>query len=247
MSNTKARPPRSTAYCRHWNIGLALGQGPEPTAIAILEQETHQPQGSGQGFWTARNVALRLRYLERFPLSASLPDIIKRVRTMLDELRNGDEPEEAEAGSDVIVDATGIGGAIVPLFKEAGLSPIAVTITAGGGEQRVPDDPNAWRVAKTELIGGLRAMLQDRDRLLIAEDLAHRALLEKELTEYKLRPPTINTNDSEAFREMPNDDLVIAVALAVWRAGKNLPEPKAARDAFTKMMAEHYAKRRDLA
>ena len=51
-----------------------------------------------------------------------------------------------------------------------------------------------------------------------------------ELRDFKMRPPRIDPNDPESWRDAESDDLVFAVALACWRASRHVPYPKIKRD-----------------
>lgn len=63
------------------------------------------------------------------------------------------------------------------------------------------------------------------DRLEMAAGIELIPTLAEELRNFKMRPPTINANDSESWREGQFDDLVFAVGLATWRANKHIPCP----------------------
>ena len=102
------------------------------------------------------------------------------------------------------------------------MSPIVVYITGGGGQTWVDD---AWRLARSEIIGALNVNLQ-AEKLKMSGALPLVSDLMKELHEFQMRPPRINPNDPEAWRERPCDDLVLAVAVAAWRAGKYVPIPE---------------------
>lgn len=53
-----------------------------------------------------------------------------------------------------------------------------------------------------------------------------------ELRDFKMRPPRIDPNDPESWRDAESDDLVFAVALACWRASRHVPYPKIKRDRY---------------
>jgi hypothetical protein len=92
-----------------------------------------------------------------------------------------------------------------------------ITITAGTKAEQ--DEDGTWRVPKTELVSGLQILLQS-GRLQIARELKHAKALEKELTSFRTKV-VLKANDELAlWREGPHDDLVLAVAIAVW-VGEN--------------------------
>ena len=128
----------------------------------------------------------------------------------------------------LIVDATGVGRPVVDAFRAAGFARpgvalVAILITGGDA---VPYDRASgyWRVPKRDLVGILAVLLQTR-RLKVAAALPHAPTLLTELQNVRVKIDPQTAHDSySAWREADHDDLVLAVALAVWR-GENLPPP----------------------
>ena len=209
----------------HFLIAASVGVGIQPTAIAVIEQEVLKNYN-----WVSETGALRLRHLERMELTASYPALASRVSTLLEtpEIKDG----EACGGADVVLDVTGSGRAILELFERADIRPIVVTI-AGAGVREELVEFNNWRVPKVELIGALR-VVYETGRLLMAKKLDLVSALLDELREFKMRPPRIDPNDPESWRENEFDDLVFAVALAAWRASRYVPTPQEIRDRYAK-------------
>ena len=197
----------------HYILGVSIGAMMEPTAIAVIEQETRVRDG-----WDAYNHALRLRHLERVPLDMRYPSMVDHIGELIDKLKDAEQDDETT----LIVDVTGTGSSVGALMVKSGLKPIRVTITNGTGEDETK--PKEWRLSKVELVGGLQVMLQS-ERLEMAAGLKLVPTLTEELRNFKMRPPTINTNDPESWREGQYDDLVFAVGLANWRANKHIPAP----------------------
>jgi len=199
--------------CKHYILGVSIGTMMEPTSIAIIEQETRVRDG-----WAAYNHALRLRHLERVPLDMRYPAMVDQVGKLIDKLKE----QEQDDVTDLVVDVTGTGQSMGNLMVQSGLKPIRVTITGGTGE----DEPehNEWRLAKTELVGGL-IVTYGSDRLDMAKEIELVPTLLEELRNFQMRPKPINANDPESWREGQFDDLVFAVGLANWRANKHIPTP----------------------
>jgi hypothetical protein len=220
----------NTNLCQHYILAIDLGQAMQPTALAVIEQETEWTRG-----WSAENRALRLRHLERLSLDVGYGRLIDRIRDLLTTLR----PKEQADKSDLIVDITGTGRAVGELMRQRGFDPITVTIT--GGTEVVQDRKNFtdWRLPKVELIGGLQVAYQTK-RLTVAKEMELTPLLTDELQRFKIKPPTLNPNDPESWREGQQDDLVFAVAMGVWRAGQNVPQPRAMTAHWDKKLAEYY-------
>jgi hypothetical protein len=201
----------------HFIIAASLGTSAQPTAIAVLEQEVLKNRNR-----VAETGALRLRHLERLPLDVNYPKTAAWISKLLETKEIKDE--EKCGGTDVLLDLTGSGRAIVELFERAEINPIEVRIVgAGVTEEKVKNGP--WRIPKVELIGALR-VLYEAGRLKMAKDLDLVPTLLEEFRAVKMRPPRIDPNDPESWREGQFDDLILAVALAAWRASRNVPYPQ---------------------
>ena len=182
-------------------VGVDLGQSQDFTAITVVERlEGTGPKGRPEN-------AYHLRHLERPALGTRYPAIVARVMALL-----GTPPLDRE--TPLIVDKTGVGGAVVDMFAAAGVRPRAVTIT--GGTEANREDPFNLRVPKRELASTLVSLYQAR-RLKTAKGLDLVPTLLNELVNFKVKINIATGNASyEAWRESIHDDLVLAVALATW-------------------------------
>jgi hypothetical protein len=128
----------------------------QPTAIAVLEQEVLKNRNRG-----AETGALQLRHLERLPLDVNYPKTVARISKLLEtqEIKDG----ERCGKTDVLLDLTGSGGAIVELFERDEIDPICVRI-AGAGTLQERDQNGQWRIPKVDLVGALR-VLYEAERL----------------------------------------------------------------------------------
>jgi hypothetical protein len=121
--------------------------------------------------------------------------------------------------AELVIDFTGVGRPVFDMFIGAGISPIGVTITAGDA---VANDGLVYRVPKLILISRVQALLHD-GRLKIYKGLPDAPALVAELQEFRAE-----VTDSGYWkfgaRAGKHDDLVLAVAIALWRAhGDNQP------------------------
>ncbi len=114
----------------------------------------------------------------------------------------------------LVVDAGGPGRPVVDAIRAAGLKPIAVSITAGKRPRRAE---GMVYVPKRELVRGLVTAFEN-GRLKIAKRLPLAGALMDELRAFKVRF-TARGRDTYAARSGEHDDLVMAVALAVWFGG----------------------------
>ncbi len=166
-------------------IGADLGQARDPTALAVAE--VHTPE-------------IHVRHLERLPLGTPYPKVVERIGDLVDKL----------PGAALVVDATGVGRAVLDQMREAGLEPVPVTITGG---RCISFDGDHWRVPKKALLRPLVASTE-AGRLKVAKNLPEAEVLLGELQAFQRR---ITERGHDAFEGVgEHDDLVIAVALACW-------------------------------
>ncbi len=113
-------------------------------------------------------------------------------------------------GAALVVDATGVGRAV--LDHMADLEPVPVTITGG---RLTSYDGTMWRVPKKTLLRPLVAATES-GRLKVAKGLREAESLQRELQAFQRR---ITESGNSAFEGVgQHDDLVIAVALVCWWA-----------------------------
>jgi hypothetical protein len=182
-------------------VGLDLGQAADYTAAAV-NHVTHAPDP--EGGWLKSHA---IRHLQRWPLLTSYLDVVADVKGMLGRLD----------GATLAVDKTGVGSAVVDVFRSAGLPCRLVPILITGGHQTLYEG-GEWHVPKKELVSSVQAALQQRC-LKVAPKLREAPTLRRELEMFRVKVSVATGNETfEAWRERDHDDLVLAVALAVWLA-----------------------------
>ena len=201
----------ATAYC----IGLDLGQAGDFTALAVVQ---HTPVSA-----LGQPARYACRHLQRWPIGTPYPaiaDALKQLATTAG--TRGDLPL---VGARLVVDATGVGKAAVDLFRnvpELAGRISRVMITAG--LSATFDAPSgAHHVPKKELVSVLQVLMQT-GRLKVAASLPHAPILIKELLTFRAKIPTGGEEAIEAWRERDHDDLVLALAVALWYA-ERYPRP----------------------
>jgi hypothetical protein len=218
-------------------VSCDLGQSFDPTAIAILEATTrgiaharywnyddeNRPAdvlvpprawytNSGGVAYPNAIARLQVRYLERLPLQMPYPDQVAAIARLIR------RPPFDVIRPQLLVDQTGVGRAVVDIFRRSGLRPVGVTITAGDNETREGED---WRVSKIRIVSRLQALLNTGE-LWIAPDLREARTLASELQDFR----GIFTDTGYArfgAREGAHDDLVLAVAIGAWWAAREIP------------------------
>ena len=191
-------------------VGLDLGQSQDPSALSIVERAEVFP---GEMDWVTyerrRPLRFRVLYLERLLLGTPYPRVVERVRQVV--------RQSAQQGRcTLVMDATGLGTPVLDMMRAANLGCEIVPVLLTGGERESCAN-GVWHVPKRDLITGLQLMLERRElglpsRLPAARDLA------KEIAGMGV---TISERGRVSYgrsREGEHDDLVIATALACWRA-----------------------------
>jgi hypothetical protein len=115
--------------------------------------------------------------------------------------------------ADSLIDFTGVGRPVFDMFVYSGISPTGVVITSGTDETH---HRMTWSVPKLTLVSRLQALLHE-GRLRILRDLADAETLVRELKDFRGEFTAAGHLTFNA-RTGKHDDLVLALAVAVWRA-----------------------------
>jgi hypothetical protein len=178
--------------------GLDLGQSQDYTALAVVERATRpDPERAGK---TVYHFAVR--HLQRWPLGTACPAVAADVQALF-----AGPPLQDSA---LAVDQTGVGRAVVDLFRAAGIGASLRPFTITHGESG-----KGSTVAKKNLVGAVQVPLQ-AGRLKIAESLPLAPVLAEELGLFRVKVTASANETFEAWRERDHDDLVLALALALY-------------------------------
>jgi hypothetical protein len=193
-----------------YSIGLDLGQRRDPAAIAVVGKLDSRPLEVRRLYGSTERSGFTVRHLERIPLGTPYPLVVERVRKI-------GEHWELAGRCNLVVDATGVGGPVVDLLRGAGLGfeVCAVTITGGGQEHKLNN--GGFSVPKQDLFAGLQVLLE-KNELHIAKQLKEAVALRRELLSVKQRESDTGRVKMGAEGTGQHDDLVMALALACWRA-----------------------------
>src|SRR5271165_6971122 len=143
-------------------------------------------------------------HLERLPLGTSYPAVVAHVCRLL---------VKSPAGTELVIDYTGVGRPVFDMFLSAGLSPVGVLITAGTAETQ---EGMIHSVPKIVLVSRLQALLHEA-RLKIHKDLPEAEVLIREMQDFRVEFTAAGGLTFNA-RSGRHDDLVLALAIAAWRA-----------------------------
>ncbi len=182
-----------------YTIGLDLGQAQDYSALVIVEQDDERTRYD-------------VPHIQRWPLGTSYPQIVADVSAIRA------APELAECA--LVVDGTGCGRPVVDMFVAAGCEPKGVMITGGNHAMRDPGS-GYWHVPKKELVSTVQVCLQS-SALHIARALPDARVLTEELVNFQVKITTAANETYGEWRTGKHDDLVLALALALWYAPRHI-------------------------
>ena len=188
-------------------VRVDIGRRQDPSAIAVVE-ERRVITGWDAAKWTdVFEIETAVRYVERVPLGTSFTKVVERIKAVTEML--GETPPVA-----VVMDATGVGDAVVEMVERAGIGCKLAPVTITSGDEVTVSD-GWWKVPKRELVANLQVMLEEK-RLRIAGGMAEAATLVRELQEMRVRTTASGREQYAARGVGEHDDMVMAVALAAW-------------------------------
>ena len=187
-----------------FRAGLDLAQLGDYSALIICERT-----GSG------RESDFLVRFAQRWR-GTSYPVVVKEVGKILGRVGRDCRIRFA-------IDRTGVGVAIWDLFKEAHAAgelvvyPRAITITSGSEPSK-----DGKSVPKQDLVARLETLLAS-GRLKVAPGLRLAPVIRQELSAFRAKVSSTGHHAYEAGGGA-HDDLVLALAIAVWGADYSTPE-----------------------
>jgi hypothetical protein len=214
-------------------FGLDLGSISDYSALAVIEATRTTTEGGKDEITRLDCVSLK-----RWALKTPYQQIVKEIVGKINNL----DPFETPKQKTLAVDGTGVGVAIVDLFRAEKINAEfrAISITGGSTVNRTGD---VFFVPKRDLVGCVQLALQNR-MLKTSPALVEAATLMSELQNFKA---TISANGHDSYgagsdwRVGNNDDLVLAAAMAIWCANRPpLRVSAAERELFASLGASRY-------
>ena len=186
-------------------VGLDLGKKRDPAAVAVVERIDRVRAFQGTEFYR-----LGARHLERAPLGTPYPRLVERVRQIV-------QSGQLRGRCALAVDATGVGEPVVDLLRAARLGCELCAVTITSGEYQHSRGASEWSVPKRDLIAHVQVLLE-RNELRIARRMRDAGSLVRELLDMQSTTTNSGHRRLGADGHGQHDDLVIALALACWRA-----------------------------
>lgn len=197
---------------RQFFLGLDLGQAQDPSALAAVERVAFPG--------TNRPCSYRVGHLHRWELGTSYPAVVSGMWGLCDRPDGPKGPDGALLLQQavLVVDSTGVGRPCVEMLRLArpGARVVPVVITGGHGATW-DDASHSYHVPKKDLCIGCLALMQ-QDRLKFAKGLLEGPQLAKELSTFRVKVTQAATETFEGWRESDKDDLILALAVAIWYA-----------------------------
>ena len=226
-------PLRVASERTDYFMGVDIGQKRDHTAMAIVERAQVVYAGRDPVTYAPlEQIEFRLRYLKRLPLGLAYSSadgeesIVGRIEETFRRLRSDFGGIHGTQSGDLftmVVDATGVGTPVVDLLKKERLACELVPVTITGGVQAT-QARDGWNVPKRDLVTGLQVMYE-REELRMPKKMKLVDALVEELGNMGSRITETGKETYPAWREGVHDDLVLAVALAVWRAKQGKKSP----------------------
>lgn len=200
-------------------LGLDLGKSNDYTALCIAQRHD----------FNDRTSAIEVNNVVRYPLGTPYTKVAEHVGGLVKQLPDAmiekeywpDDAQVPRKTIDhnyrLIVDATGVGNAVVELLRAQRLKMVEVVITSGTGQVR--DEGTRRYVPKVQLISPLRVAFES-GRLKVSSQIPHWRDIERELMDFD---EEINGTGSPTYGNRSasgHDDMVLAMALSVWFAGE---------------------------
>jgi hypothetical protein len=187
-------------------LGLDLGQTTDFTALTVVERSVRFEGEQGE-FLHA------LRHLQRFPLGTPYGEIVTAVARMV-----ASRPLQGQAV--LTVDHTGVGRPVVEMLRQGSVACRIVPVTITAGHSVTQGGDGSMRVPKADLVTSVLLAFQSR-RLKIPRALPDTGALVQELLNFRTKITAAGNEVFESRRDRDHDDLVLALALAVWSGEKD--------------------------
>jgi hypothetical protein len=210
-------PGGQESFCHNYDIhdvafGLDLGEARDYSALSIVRRTIKvDQQRSGAVVPDELKYSppvYQLIYLKRWPLHISYSkDVVQDVKRILEEGWPGEEHKPY-----LVLDYSGVGRAVLDIFRQAGMSPIGIHTSSG---DRMHWIPGGFSVPKRDLIGVLTAAFQ-RNEIQIPAKLPDKKILLAELANFKIKVTAKGNDTYEHAKSTGHDDTVISLALALY-------------------------------
>lgn len=195
-------------------LGVDLGQARDPTALALVER---------QAIVGSRDLDLRVRWLNELPLGTPYPAVVSYLERLV-------KSDWLNGRVQLAVDYTGVGRPVVDYLREQPeLAELtwAISFTSGKEERQTFMD---YTVPKSTIVMSVLVAAQE-GRLKADWRMPHGQTLKRQLLAFAMKRTAANNAQFEG--EKSHDDMVMALACAVWLSGHVDYAPRASSKGYT--------------
>jgi hypothetical protein len=195
-----------------WIVGWDPAKSHDRSVLAAIHHTVVPVEGrdgwiEGKRSYTQKSTTrYDLRFLHSLPVGLNYVDQALAVREILSRA-----PLDRAT---LIVDASGVGAALVDIARASGLRLNSLTITSGREQKQI--NGNHWHVAKGILVGKLMAAIQSA-QLHVAAGLLEADALRSELQNFKVKT-SVTGQESWNADVSDTDDRLLAISYALWWA-----------------------------
>jgi hypothetical protein len=187
-------------------IGCDLGKKHDPSTVAVVEAQ-YAPSYAAYYY---------VKHLKRFTLRMLYTDVATSLSKMDDQLKAHAVKQGKRAMITYALDATGVGESVAELVEKAmPLADIKKVYLTGG--IRATTEYDEIRLPKSQMVSTLVALFDSKHIYLTKKSREIDAMLD-ELANYEIHVSETGADSFGAFKTGSHDDLVTALALAVWAA-----------------------------
>jgi hypothetical protein len=217
-------------------MGVDPGQARDPCANCVIEHcegviddgsdwERHTNQTAALGLQKKGATRWRCVHLERLKLGTRYGDITRHVANMLAAPQLQRDTDSNRSAGELVLDFGGIGRGVAEDMLDAGLDPVCVNLT--GGLETNWKRRHLYSVPKEEAIIQLDARIHhDRYPLTFSKHLTEADALKQEIADFVRTVSGAGRMRYEA-RTGKHDDMIMALAIAVWWLSRPKQQPTA--------------------
>lgn len=189
-------------------LGLSIGRVGEPTAMVCLERYERPDRQANN----TRQYHFIMRSCKRWPNGTPYMAIVEDTRKIFE--------APYLHGHDLGIDKTGTGDSVMRMFRAAKCKARIMPIIVGGNGMTATVSDAGWLVPKVEL-AALVALPLEEKHLILPRFNQECEILANEVQPFIANNPQAGqTAQQTLWRDTPNGDLVLALAIACWMGGR---------------------------
>lgn len=188
-------------------IGIDIGKSLDNTVCVVLETWRPEPSKPKE----RPELQHAVHRVEKVSLGLDYREIVARIVQTV-------EWAAPLGRCMLVVDASGVGAAVVDFLRSATTAQMR-TVVFTGGDAESKDGSQGFRVPKRDILAPLRMVIDD-GRITVAPDCPFQEDLRDQLKNMEYKIAERSGHDTYAAAGGGHDDCVMALALATWWASR---------------------------